>query len=421
MKNVSRRGVLGGMATAGALSAFPAILTRPVRAQDGPIRIAVVAPQSGAFQPVGAPIVLGAQIAAEQINAAGGIGGRMIELVTRDDKGDPTQSVAAVRELTANGVNMVVGVPLTHTAMAVAGIIESVDGIYISTGTLEEKLTHELFTRHYFAGNENGITRASGTAHILAERYPDVLSWTAIIPDVSIGHGSWARMATALKSAYKELHGKEVETHDPVIARLASTDFKNQIVNLMSSPAQGMHNVLFGNDGITFFQQAAQFQLPQKFEVVSEQAIDIDLPKTLKGAIPNNVWSSSYWYHGAFADQPESVALAEAIQEKTGDPNPHAFSALAHLSVKAFARAVEANGGKTDTGGVIDAMENIKLATPKGEAYFRKEDHQIITSGSAFNAEPSSSNPQGWEIKNFAAIDLGKITNPPAPGEEFTF
>ena len=111
MKNVNRRRVLGGMATAGAFTACPAILTRPVRAQSGPIRIAVVCPQSGAFQPVGAPIVLGAQIAADQVNAAGGVGGRMIELVLRDDKGDPTQSVAAARELVADGVNMIVGVP----------------------------------------------------------------------------------------------------------------------------------------------------------------------------------------------------------------------------------------------------------------------------------------------------------------------
>jgi branched-chain amino acid transport system substrate-binding protein len=421
MKNISRRGVLGGMATAGALSAFPAILTRPVRAQEGPIRIAVVCPLSGAFQPVGAPVLLGAQIAADQINAAGGVGGRMIELIVRDDKGDPTQSVAAARELTSNGVNLIVGIPLTHTALAVAGVIESIDGVYISTGTLEEKLTHELFTRHYFAGTENGITRAYGQAHVIAERYPDVTTWVGVVPDVSIGHGSYARISKALKSAYKELHGKEVETLDPVVAKLASTDFKNQIVNLLSSPATGLHNVLFGNDGITFFQQAAQFQLPQKFTVVSEQAIDIDLPKTLKGGIPENIWSNSYWYHGAFADQPESVALAKAIFDKTGDANPHAFSSLSHNGVKAYAKAIETAGGKTDSGTVIDAMENLKMPSAKGEMYFRKEDHQIIASGSAFNAQASSSNPQGWEIKNFAKVDLGKITNPPAPGEVFTF
>src|SRR4051812_47731838 len=86
MPIISRRDALKGVATASALGAFPAILTRPVRAQSGPIRIAVICPQSGAMQPVGAPIVVGAEIARDQINAAGGVGGRMIELVIRDDK-----------------------------------------------------------------------------------------------------------------------------------------------------------------------------------------------------------------------------------------------------------------------------------------------------------------------------------------------
>lgn len=414
MSNVTRRTLLQGAAAGAALAALP---HSAARAQGAPIRIGLIGPLSGAMQPVGSPVLIGGEIAAAQINAAGGILGRKVELVVRDDKGDPTQSVAAIRDLVGNGVNMIVGVPLTATALAAAGIIESVNGIYISTGTQEEKLTHELFTRHYFQGNENGITRARAMAQVLARRHPDVTRWTAIIPDVSIGHGSWNRMSIGLKDYYKSVAGKDITIMDPVVAKYGSTDFKNQIVALMSSPATGLHNVLFGSDGITFFQQAAQFGMPKKFAVISEQALDVDLPKALKGNMPDNVWSASYWYHAAF-DNPESAALAKAFTEKTGDPNPHAFAALSHLGVKAYAAAIQANGGRTDTAAVIDALETVKFLSAKGPTSFRKEDHQIVTSSSAFHAVASSSKA-GWEVKDFAAMDLADISNPPAPRSTF--
>ena len=418
MTRISRRGALKSLAGVAASGAFP-FVSSPLRAQNNPIRIAVICPLSGAKQPVGSPVLIGAEIARDQINAAGGVGGRMIELVTRDDKGDPVQSIGAARELVGAGANLIVGVPLTSTALALAGIIESIDGVYISTGTQDETLTHERFTRHYFSANENGITRQRGMARLLAEKYPDVRKWTAIIPDISIGHGSWNRMSIGLTESYKQLYGKDVEIIDPILTKLGSTDFKSQIVRLLSSPAEGLHNVLFGSDGITFFQQANQLQLPQKFGVISEQSIDIDLPKTLQGAIPKNIWSSSFWYHGAFPDNQVSKDLAEAYTKKTNDKNPHAFAALSHTGVHAYAKAIAAAGGKTDSKSVIDALENLPLDTAKGKSFFRKEDHQIITWGSAFNVTPTSTNPQGWEIKNFAAIDLAKITNPPEPGQPF--
>jgi branched-chain amino acid transport system substrate-binding protein len=112
------------------------------------------------------------------------------------------------------------------------------------------------------------------------------------------------------------------------------------------------------------------------------------------------------------------VALAAAFTERTKDPNPHAFAALSHSGVKAFAAAIAAAGGKTDTPSVIDALETVKFQTAKGEAYFRKEDHQIITSGSCFSAV-SAKNDAGWEVKDFASINFAPVTNPPEPGQTF--
>lgn len=413
---IQRRTVLKVLVATTVLSSVSLI---GAQAQEETIKIGFVAPLSGAQQIVGAPLLFGAQTAIDQANENGGVAGRKLELVVRDDKGDPTQSVAAVRELVGSGVNLIAGVPLTATALAVAGIIESVDGVYIATGTGEESLTHELYTPHFFTTAVGNYTRNSAGAKVIAEHYPDVTTWTGIVPDISIGHGSWARMAAGLKKHYAEA-GKEITILDPVVAKYGSTDFKNQIVALMSSPATGVHSVLFGNDGITFFQQASQFGLDKKFHAITEQALDLDLPKALKKNMPQNTWTFSFWNPAAFPDNPEAQGLLEAHKKATGDNNPHAFMALSHTAIKAYAEALRATGGDTTTDAVIKALENVEFNSAMGPADFRNEDHQLVASGVYFNTV-AADNEQGWEIKEILAVGYGPLMGPATPGQKLEF
>ena len=406
----NRRTLLQIAGAAGAVIAMPAV----PRAQNSPIRIGFIAPLSGSQQLVGAPLRVGAEVARDQINAAGGIKGRMIELVVRDDKGDPTQSVAAVRELVSGGVNLIAGVPLTATAMAVAGIIQSIDGVYFATGSGEDKLTHELFNRNFFTAAENNYTRLQAYGAFMAKRYPDISVWTAVFPDITVGHSAWARMRTGLTAAYKAL-GKEVRFVDPVLTKFGATDFKNQIAALMASGADACHSVLFGGDAVTFFQQAVQLGLLKKLTVMSEMSLDVELPRALKKSTPDNVWSSTFWYPGAFPGNAESDALLKAYAERAGNPYPPSITSLAHTAVRAYGEALKATGGASDTSSIIAALEAGKLQTVRGPAVIRKEDHQILTSSSYIRAVPNASE-QGWEIKDAIAIDLTPFANPATPG-----
>ena len=72
--------------------------------------------------PVGAPMKLAAELAVEEINSAGGIAGRKVELVERDDRGDPDSAVAIAAELYAAGVVAVVGDVFSGTTLAAAPI-----------------------------------------------------------------------------------------------------------------------------------------------------------------------------------------------------------------------------------------------------------------------------------------------------------
>ncbi|HWL57585.1 MAG TPA: ABC transporter substrate-binding protein [Paracoccus sp. (in: a-proteobacteria)] len=414
MTLIRRRALLKGAAASSALAMLP--LTG--RAQGEAIRIGFIGPLSGAQQIVGTPMRFGAEVAVQQINAAGGVGGRMIELVVRDDKGDPAQSVAAARELAGNGINLLVGVPLTATALAVNGILESIDAVLMGSGSGEETLTHDQFSGYYFPTVPNNFSRSSAHARLIAERYPDVTAWTSIYPDVTVGHSSWERMSHGLKKHYAAL-GKEIEFLDPVTPKYGATDFKTQIVQLMGSPATGLHNVLFGSDGVTFFKQAKEFGLDQKLSCISEQSLDVDLPKTLKGAMPLNTWSVAFWHPDAFPESAASKALYDAYVAKTGDKFPHGFNATANTGILAYAATLNANGGDTGTKAVIAALKTVSFDAPTGMTRFRPEDHQILTHCAAFNAVPDAESSEGWKVEGVTKLSIDELVNPPAPGQPF--
>lgn len=115
-----RREFLGMM---GSTAAFLASRTGAL-AQQKPIKIGISTALTGAVAYGGTAEVRAAQIAADEINAKGGIDGRPIVLVTRDDEHNPTKHVANVRELVEKeGVNIVMGPTTSPGGLAVAPII----------------------------------------------------------------------------------------------------------------------------------------------------------------------------------------------------------------------------------------------------------------------------------------------------------
>ena len=85
-------------ASLGAILAASLLIAGPARAQDT-IKIGVTQPLTGAFAASGNYVTQGAKIAEEQINAAGGVLGRKIQLVIEDNKSNPTEAVATAEKL----------------------------------------------------------------------------------------------------------------------------------------------------------------------------------------------------------------------------------------------------------------------------------------------------------------------------------
>ena len=95
--NIKRRGLLLGGTGLATASVFG--LARPAIAASEPIRIGWLAALTGPSSAPGDRLQPRRVFAADAINAAGGVKGRKVEIVTRDTQGDPTKAVNATQEM----------------------------------------------------------------------------------------------------------------------------------------------------------------------------------------------------------------------------------------------------------------------------------------------------------------------------------
>jgi branched-chain amino acid transport system substrate-binding protein len=95
------------------------LVTACANGGTGPIRIGVAGPFT---DPIGRPMQLAAQLAAEEINASGGVGGRPLELVFRDDYANPDSAVFVAGELYDAGVSAVIGHLFSDATLAAAPV-----------------------------------------------------------------------------------------------------------------------------------------------------------------------------------------------------------------------------------------------------------------------------------------------------------
>ncbi|GEP59963.1 ABC transporter substrate-binding protein [Reyranella soli] len=120
--SIKRRTVLTGSA-AGVVS-LTSGLAAPAIAQSDPIKIGYLPALTGPSSSTGVGINRGTQLAVEEINKAGGIKGRKIELITRDTQSDPTKAVNAVAELTQRAkASMIWGPVNSGEALAATPLI----------------------------------------------------------------------------------------------------------------------------------------------------------------------------------------------------------------------------------------------------------------------------------------------------------
>src|SRR2546426_6932472 len=109
---------------------------------EGPIRIGEINSYSGIGAPFTLPYRAAVEMAVDQINAGGGVNGRKLEVLFRDDKGQPAEAIKHAQELvSADGVTLLAGGFLSNVGLAVSDWAKQHKGMYVAAEPLTEALT----------------------------------------------------------------------------------------------------------------------------------------------------------------------------------------------------------------------------------------------------------------------------------------
>lgn len=408
---INRRQAVGGLLAGSAIT-----LSGRAWAQANPVRIGAVQTLTGALADVGKPHRAGAQVAVDQINAAGGLLGRKVELVVRDSKFAPADGAAAFRELVGDGVNLLMGEAFTHINLATIPLSVDLKAMVISPSVIAMEFTKEQFVRNFFRAGPNAFMQFNGLTTLMAKKYPNVTRWGGLQLDNAGFKFAWDMSTALLKVNYKKYTGKDIEIMDPVLAKPGAPEYRVQVNQLMQQNLQGLLNMSAGGDAINFLQQARPFGLLSSVKVIADNALNVTA-SALKRNMPDNFWTPCMWQPEPYKDVAASQAFHKDYTAMTGEALINPFAANAHTAIFGIAAGIRA-AGSTETDKVIAALEGQRFNAVYGNIRFRKEDHQLDFDTGYLGLGPQEAEP-GWKMVDFVRIAAADSIEPPSPGKKF--
>ena len=419
----SRRSFLGG--AAGVVASGPSSRGWAGPASDTPIRIGCIVALSGPQEVLGRPILDGAEIAADEINAAGGVLGRKLQVVAGSGYADAGRAVELAREMSRDGINLLCGLVTSDSALAVTAELPGLKSVLITCSAQTDKLTHEAFVPNVFRVTDQTYMRNRAQARLMVKRYPNIARWGAILPESEYGHAAWAAFRDGLFEAYAELENRDPVMDEPVFAKFGATDFRPQIESLQKNGADGLFVAVYGDDGISFYQQAMRAGALGHVSAVADSFNEFLVPLTFGGSIAPDLWLAMTWYYGGYQNVPMGSRLYDEYMRRTGNALPSGLIYAGHSAVHAYAAAITKAGG-TETAKIIPALQGMTFDTAKGPVTFRPEDHQAICDVNFVKIKPSSGAPDldmidfarsDIEVAEFIRYDGASVIEPPSPGK----
>lgn len=408
---LSRRTLISGI---GGSLALPAV--HRSRADD-PIRIGVLYGLTGPGSETQKAALNGTRIAADQWNKQGGINGRQIELVVRDDKFSGAGTVAAARELNGSGINLFIGGSQTVMALAFLPLVAELKLVVVAPAPAGIQLTHGLYQPGFFRTTANVYTAYRGETQGILKHYPDATNWAFVAPDGAFGHDNAAVVTKALHDYAPS--GKTLTVQEPVFVKIDETDFKVIVNNMLSQQVDAIFSSLVGSPAVTFLQQARSAGLTKRVQVIADVGNDTTIPKAMQRATPPNIWSYSYWVPSVepYKSNPISQALYNDYVAMTGDKAPPGLVAAGHRGALALFNGIK-KAGSTDTDAVIHAMKGISFETTGGPYTIRKEDNQGFGTLCIVQLNGTDTPPY-FTVGDSFTFKEADFADPPSPGVAF--
>ncbi len=309
----------------------------------------------------------GMQMAIDEINAAGGINGRVLELISRDDAGEPGEAVRVAEELVSReGVDILTGTTLSNIGLAVASFAAQNKVLYLATEPLADALTLESGNRYTFRLRPSTYMQAAMLAEIAAEN--PAKRWATIAPNYSYG-----QEAVAAFKAIMSRKRPDIEWVGEQWPALFAIDAGAEVLALSAAEPDAIFNVTFAADLAKFVREGTDRGLFDDTFVVSMLTGEPEYIDPLGDEAPEGWLVTGYPWDKI--EDPAHVAWLERYQ-KTFDDYPRIGSVVGYGSILAIGAALEKTGGDTDPEKLVEAMSGLEFDTPEGLLTFRPSDHQ---------------------------------------------
>lgn len=355
------------------LAALLVLLVSTATVAAETLKLGLNYPQTGRYKDQGLQQRLGAFLAVEEINAAGGVLGRQLELVIRDTRGDPARGARNTAELIdRHGVSMVFGGSSSAVAISSGEAARDRDRLYFGTLTYSNETTGSAGHTHMFREPYNAWMSAKALGKYMNREFSGKKHFY-ITADYTWGWSTEESMRRFTETTSTEAH-PGVTTPFPK-AHIA--DFKAALEKARDSGAEVLVMVLFGDDMVRALNLAYEMGLKDQFQVVVPN-ITLGMarqvgPTIMEGVIGAAPWTWQVPYKYGFERGQQFVAAFSSRFEMM----PSSSAASAYSIVYQYKDAVE-RARTTETGALIKALEGHRYQFLKDEQEWRAFDHQNV-------------------------------------------
>jgi branched-chain amino acid transport system substrate-binding protein len=312
------------------------------------------------------PYKKGWELAIEEVNAKGGVLGKKLEVVSRDDGGNPGDAVRVADELvTREGVNIIAGTFLSHIGLAVTEFAGKKQVFFLAAEPLTDKITWQN-------GNKYTFRLRASTYMQVAMLMPAAVAakkkrWALVYPNFEYGQSAAENFKALLKKAQPD-----VEFVTEQAPPLGKVDAGAVVQALDDAKPDGIFNVLFGADLSKFVREGNTRGVFKNRTVVSLLTGEPEYLDPLKDESPAGWIVTGYPWDKI--QTPEHKVFVAAYQKKYND-YPRLGSIVGYVTFKSLAAGI-AKAGSTDTEKLIAAFKGLKVDSPFGPFVYRASDHQ---------------------------------------------
>ena len=345
------------------------------------------------------PYKKGMELALEEVNAAGGVLGRKLELVIRDDGANPGDAVRVAEELVSREkVDLIAGTFLSNIGLAVTDFAKQKKVFFLASEPLTDRIV-------WHSGNRYTFRLRPSTYMQVAMLVPEAAKlnkkrWAVVYPNYEYGQSAVATFKEQMKRAQPD-----VEFVAEQATPLGRIDAGAVTQALADAKPDAIFNVTFGADLARFVREGNTRGLFKGREVVSLLTGEPEYIDPLKDETPEGWIVTGYPWYGI--DTPDHKAFFIAYHKKYSD-YPRLGSVVGYTTIKAIAAGIK-KANSTDTEKMISAFRGLTFDTPFGKSTFRAIDHQS-TMG-AYIGKTTLRGGKG-EMKDYRYLDGAKYLPP---------